>query len=508
MSLRVWLPLNGSLINQGLDKITVANSGATINNSGKIGKCYSFDGSDDRVYANNISLSNSAMSACCWVKLNSITNNNYPYIFALGSNTSGTGIQIGLSVWKSDSKLHLVGNGSEPSSGYTPPLNTWIHLCITISGASTKLYVNGVLTNTQTNANSPKTQNCLCIGARSNSTSGAGVSFSYPLNGYINDFRLYDHALSQQEIKKLSQGLILHYPLETGNLINYDTITHGYYLNSAGNESGDNGWCHTDYIRIMPNSSYVGIGLSAGGSNTYAVLYNSSKTKTRTVLLVANQNLSIITTENEYFIRLSIRKYVNELTTTSKFLQLNNIVKDISGYQNNGTITGTVIHNIDTSKYHVSTEFDGTNYIIADSPSTEGKTLSAWVKTTSTSNRALVIDYKSGLGIGFWSNYFIPSCNASITTTYSFTDYVVNQWNHIVITKPSSSSVLCYINGKLQDTTSRTDRWSTGVIDKLSIACRPNGNSPIACMVSDVRIYSTALSADDVKELYEYNIMN
>ena len=45
MSLRVWLPLNGTLDNQGLDDVTVINNGATVNNSGKIGKCYSFDGS-------------------------------------------------------------------------------------------------------------------------------------------------------------------------------------------------------------------------------------------------------------------------------------------------------------------------------------------------------------------------------------------------------------------------------------------------------------------------------
>ena len=49
MSLRVWLPLNGSLKNQGLDKVTVTNNGATVDNNGKIGKCYYFDGSDDYI---------------------------------------------------------------------------------------------------------------------------------------------------------------------------------------------------------------------------------------------------------------------------------------------------------------------------------------------------------------------------------------------------------------------------------------------------------------------------
>jgi hypothetical protein len=47
MALQVWLPLNGDLHNQGLSNVTVTNNGATVDNNGKIGKCYSFDGTDD-----------------------------------------------------------------------------------------------------------------------------------------------------------------------------------------------------------------------------------------------------------------------------------------------------------------------------------------------------------------------------------------------------------------------------------------------------------------------------
>ena len=45
MSLQVWLPLNGDLHNQGLSNITMASKNVTIDNSGKIGKCYSFTSS-------------------------------------------------------------------------------------------------------------------------------------------------------------------------------------------------------------------------------------------------------------------------------------------------------------------------------------------------------------------------------------------------------------------------------------------------------------------------------
>ena len=69
MSLQVWLPLNGDLKNQGLDDITVTNNGATIDDNGKIGKCYSFDGSDDYIDLGDIGhyFNGSPFSITFWI---------------------------------------------------------------------------------------------------------------------------------------------------------------------------------------------------------------------------------------------------------------------------------------------------------------------------------------------------------------------------------------------------------------------------------------------------------
>lgn len=213
MGLQVWLPLNGNIDNQGTYDITTVNVNATVDANGKIGNCYYFNGTTSRVYADNVSLSNTAMSAASWVQWESLTNCDYPVIFCLGSNVISTGYQIGMFLYKTTHKLTIGSSGKEKQTTFIPETNTWYHICCTYSGNEAKLYVNGELISTLTNGTSHKTQTHLCIGARPDSTSGAGTAFKYPMQGKINDFRLYDHCLSSEEVKHLAQGLTVHYSL-------------------------------------------------------------------------------------------------------------------------------------------------------------------------------------------------------------------------------------------------------------------------------------------------------
>jgi len=42
VALRIWAPLNGDLRQIGASNAILTNDGATIDNNGKIGKCYAF----------------------------------------------------------------------------------------------------------------------------------------------------------------------------------------------------------------------------------------------------------------------------------------------------------------------------------------------------------------------------------------------------------------------------------------------------------------------------------
>ena len=87
MSLQVWLPLNGSLKNQGLSSVTVANNTAIIDNNGKIGECYSFSSGKNISYILDTSNFNStAFSFCCWIYVTS-WNSSYDAILSIANGT-------------------------------------------------------------------------------------------------------------------------------------------------------------------------------------------------------------------------------------------------------------------------------------------------------------------------------------------------------------------------------------------------------------------------------------
>ena len=73
MSLKVWLPLNGDLENKGASIVQATGTNITSNTSGKIGSCYSFNGSSSYIKLNTAPLNNNTreFSYCCWFKPNS-----------------------------------------------------------------------------------------------------------------------------------------------------------------------------------------------------------------------------------------------------------------------------------------------------------------------------------------------------------------------------------------------------------------------------------------------------
>jgi len=75
------------------------------------------------------------------------------------------------------------------------PLNTWSHLALTFDGAALRLYVNGQLVGSKAQTGSvPVTSGVLSIG-------GNNIWSDQYFSGRIDEIRIYNRALNQQEIQ-------------------------------------------------------------------------------------------------------------------------------------------------------------------------------------------------------------------------------------------------------------------------------------------------------------------
>jgi hypothetical protein len=158
------------------------------------------DGTDDSVVVNDSSTLdiNNSVSVQAWVKWNVFKN--YGVLFEKGS--SGSGVTFNYAVWSYvDNITGIIGNGSTSiSTGAlatsTAPIGTWHRVALTADGSRLKLFINSsVVKNVQqTIALTPNNYNFFI---------GAGQSNGYVIDGYIDDVRIYNRALSDAEIRAI-----------------------------------------------------------------------------------------------------------------------------------------------------------------------------------------------------------------------------------------------------------------------------------------------------------------
>lgn len=563
MSLQVWLPLTKDLRNQGLSNVTVTNNGATFNSAGKLGGCYSFGTGASSIslpISTFTSLDNKDFSVACWVKIIS-WNSSYSTIWATtSSSASWANIMAGLFRNGTSSQiLFCIGNNS--SSTQTScitteniELNVWYHFVCTYTLGKISLYQNGDLVSSYNTSIIPNfsTTQIVNIGKMRDNT--------YQSNSLINDFRIYDHCLSEKEVKEISKGLVLHYPLNnngygnenlahnTCNLAPFSTSQVEYKAYDVGLLDVSNGETITisfdldmvintasNYLLVYNTNNKgphqvqsvtalddrvvsVGDHLKERVAVTTTVINRSDASRSTDVI----EFYSNYSTENEIFIsNIKVERGPVATPWCPNFddLGFGNIEYDISGYCNNGTRTGNFSWTDDTPRYKVSTVFNGSNYIQSlDNTNLFGNldfTISFWINASTFStdyagviwngcsgtNQAIAICVPSGkISLDFWNNRYLT--NNTVLT---------NGWHHVCCIKKagivSASNSHIYVDG--QEVAGTANNYSSVAPDITGnykwIVARLNDTSSryITGNISDVRVYATALSAEDILELYQ-----
>ena len=185
---------NNGVYQNGMGTITDTSNGGSL--------AYDFDGAGDYIDVTGYANSKTAYSLSTWI--NGTGPNQTVVAFNVGDSSGSRSLNLGLQ----PSATALVGHQASPSYYWAESTSTvngagWKHVAATYDGSDVKIYVDGVLEDTQAAPNSTTAQTRAFIGRWVGST-------PFWLTGKMDDIRAYDRALTQAEITHLatSRGVL------------------------------------------------------------------------------------------------------------------------------------------------------------------------------------------------------------------------------------------------------------------------------------------------------------
>ena len=552
MALQVWCPLIKDIHNQGISNIMPSASEATFTTSGKIG-------SGALNSSNEFSVTISALSGkkvwsfCFWgYVVSSTITSNWTQIARINDCSSNFRVEVcpktisnGIYCYSTHNNSgNAISNGSisSPNGGY---YDQWAHFCLTSDGTTIFKYMNGEL-----------------IGTCSYNGTGA-ITGTFVLTNnhkiYKNDLRIYDHCLSPKEVKEISKGLVLHYPLndayveETSNIASNlspsqiggwqkmtitKLSTNNYHLKHQTSDSTNLSYWSTFVYTLPSEYSNKTISFSARIKN---IVYNDIKDSSWLYIgpgnngqypthgsatfycyeLKENQLISwtgVLSNSNRYV----LVELWNDANSTSGSIEFDLVdiqieekdhvtpytpntrnettVYDCSGYQNNGTVSGNVTLSVDSPRYIGSYKFIPNAMISTSGIVNFDKcTYSVWCKDPNMSYKIVFCDGTSKVAFGE-SGGFLCSCGSNSQNKFTKNNWKNSDWNHVVVVRDGSTYKM-YINGEAETQSGAADHWSHSA-STITVGGREENAAMWNGNISDFRIYSTALSADDIKELY------
>lgn len=253
---------------------------------GKIGQALEFDGSNDNVDLGSTQFVNSTapFTVAYWSKLRAITNYEIPITLRTdtsqnwrifwtkrGFNPSCGEVTFGAaSGW---SRLYVNFSGSQ--------IDQWHHIVVAYNGASSTIASNFALYDNGLSL--PLSASCSFASQNENSRIGQFTGNSWNWNGLIDDVRIYNRALSANEIKRLynlggtykvnktntdslTEGLVGHWTFDGNDMVGNQTAR-----DMSGN--GNNGTLTNGPKRAMGK---IGQALEFDGSNDYVSIQDNA----------------------------------------------------------------------------------------------------------------------------------------------------------------------------------------------------------------------------------------
>jgi hypothetical protein len=166
-----------------IDRTGIANSAIRVANTAM------------EVTLPNLPLSNKARTVSVWIKYNDVSIANYIWGYGDSFNAQYFGLlQQSTTNAKSDLNLASWGPANDAVVSTIIAVNTWYNYTVTYDGLTSKIYRNGELIRSSISPRKLTSGNVFCIGKMGDTVS---------INADIDDLKIYDVALSSEEVAKL-----------------------------------------------------------------------------------------------------------------------------------------------------------------------------------------------------------------------------------------------------------------------------------------------------------------
>ena len=266
------LPTSGLVLHYDFESVsgnTITDSSPSNNNGTLVGHIigggYSGDGvqyingSDNKITIANALPSTSTFTLCCWIKPDT-NSHHFPMFGDIGVGTYFTHVGVGNSI-------DLEKGGGIGVHFPITPTTAWRHVLLTVNGTSGSLYLDGVLSSSDTSSSNFDLSAITVLSGQNITTNDEGLA---------DDFRVYNRVLTQEEITQLSEVQRFLLDGSTNTAITNDvlsvttftdaTITAGFGGSSAlvdGVRSNQgSGMLGTDNVGFMVRFAVSGLALN------------------------------------------------------------------------------------------------------------------------------------------------------------------------------------------------------------------------------------------------------
>ena len=563
MSLQVWMPMTNTFENHGLlGPLTQTTAPAYVN--GKLGKALSTGGCKMSASQTASVLNNKAVSICFWVYINAATGatDNRAMFFGTDSMGENNNRKFSLFNYHTVNDLHwswMNDAASTVFAGYVLsgalPSYQWTHVAVTYENPNGTIYINGEKKTTFTGVSNSssfayETQVIYnasymyrndfriydhCLSPKEVKEISKGLFLHYKLGG--NDGYFCGRNLILNSYKLNGQWSAAGNYVGTTTVVADVDAACGYHIESKCTTAGSGphypvfskssdkiGKTYTWSFeaKCSVNKSAGTIGHECGGTRSIALTTTWTK-YTHTWKYTDAQYYSFV-----FYPGFSVGEilYIRDFkieenskpslwtpapednpslyNTTTEF--------DTSGFGNNGTIVGSIGTDGTSPRYDCSYLFNTNATYINTTLTTAGYansyTISYWAKKSNMTG-CMAFGFGNGNRLNVYPNNGVICWNTGDSennpfqnngTSVALSTYNNGNWHHYAITGNGTTTTL-YIDGekvgiaKTYKAITGTQLYISGWNSSTDYAWT-NGS------ISDFRMYSTALSPSDVKELY------